>query len=344
MSLAATIVIPAYNRVGPLRHTLASAARAVEALAEPAEIILIDDGSEPSLASQLADHPDLGRCRVRRQANQGSIVARLAGLHAAQGEFVLFLDSDDLIAPGKLREHVARLRTAAADIAYDDLGFPSRGDVGAAPGPTQTALPAVATVEELLLRVQPVPHSPVYRRSYLLAALTPALLPPLRECDAVGDIWLYYNLSIHPARVVKVDAPLTLIGEHEEARYSQHWEKLGYTSLGVMEAFMQRCPVTPATAAARRLVGERAFASWRRLPRGFDPDFCRRQLAVWRAAPDWRDMQLGGPLFRFLALLLGPVTAGRLLRLRNRPYAAVRTVDDAALQRLRAQVPPPSSP
>jgi glycosyltransferase involved in cell wall biosynthesis len=314
---------------------LASAERAAARLGEPVEILLIDDGSEPPLANVLGDLPASGSVRLIRQANQGSIVARLTGLRAAQGEFVLFLDSDDLFAPAKLKEHVARLRAATADISYDDLGEPARGDAVPETSATCARLAPADTVEELLLRVQPAPHGPVYRRSYLLAALDPALLPPLRQCDAVGDIWLFYNLCIHPARIVKIDAPLTLLGEHEEARYSQHWERLGFASLGIMESFMRLCPVTPATSLARRLVGECAFNSWRRLPRGFEPGFSRRLLALWRAAPDHASMRLGGPLFRALAAVFGRTGAGRILRLRNARYSRIRTIDDAELSRLR---------
>jgi hypothetical protein len=332
---AVSIVIPAYNRVGPLRHTLASAERAADRLGEPVEILLVDDGSEPPLAHVLADRPASGRVRFIRQANQGSIVARMTGLRETRGEFILFLDSDDLIAPAKLKEHVTRLRAAAADISYDDLGAPARGDAVPETSSTQSRLAAADSVEELLLRVQPVPHGPMYRRTYLEGALTPTLLPPLRQCDSVGDVWLYYNLCIHPAKVVKIDAPLTLPGEHDEARYSHHWERLGFASLGIMENFMRLCPTTPATAGARRLVGECAFNSWRRLPRGFEPDFGRRLLAIWAAAPDHAAMRLGGPLFKSLAAIFGYTGAGRILRLRNAPYSRIRTIDDAELARLR---------
>lgn len=330
-----SVVIPAFNRVGPLRHTLASAERAAELFAENVEILVIDDGSEPPLAVVLEDLTPSPRRSIHRQANQGSIVARLTGLQAARGEFILFLDSDDLIATTKFSQCMAALRAACADISYDDVGSPTYSNDSAQPAVTHSRLAKTNTVEELLLRVQPLPHSPIYRRDYLVRALEKTVVPPLRQCDAVGDIWLYYNLCIHPAKIIKIDAPLTFVGAHDEARYSQHWERLGFAALGIMENFMRLCPVTDATVHARCLVGERAFNSWRRLPRGFAPDFCRRLLALWSAAPNHAKMQLGGPLFRTLAALFGPVGAGHILRLRNAPYARIRTVDDDELNRLR---------
>ncbi|HWA10693.1 MAG TPA: glycosyltransferase family 2 protein [Opitutaceae bacterium] len=328
-----SIIIPAYNRTGPLRATLASARQAIEHLGEPAEIVLVDDGSEPPLAPILADEMRQGTVRLLRQQNQGSIVARNHGLREAAGEFVLFLDSDDLIAPGKLRRHVERLRATGADITYDNVG---RYDTTT--GALQTTEnPAVATgTEELVLQVQPAPHGPIYRRDYLRRALTPPLIPPLRKFDPVGDVWLYYNLCLFPGSVAKIDEPLTVIGQHDEERFSQHWERLGVASLKLMEAFSGLCPPTEATRQARMLVGERAFNSWRRLPRGFSAEFCRRQLAVWRSAPDHSRMELGGPLFRALARVLGPVGAGHLLRRRNAPYDGIRTISDEELTRLLA--------
>jgi hypothetical protein len=337
---AITIVIPAYNRLPPLLATLASARAACARLQEPAEIILVDDGSTPPLAECLPSEAVAPPVRLLRQPNQGSIVARLAGLAAAAGEFVLFLDSDDLIGPDKLHHHLHALRTTQADISYDDVGI-----TAPPPSPirTRSHLPPVGDIAELMLRVQPPPHGPVYRADYLRRALATPILPGMRRSDSVGDVWLYYNLCIHPARLVKVDGPHTLIGEHDEERYSQHWERLGFSALEVMETFLRRCPPPPATRHARRLVGECAFVSWRKLPRDFSPAFRARMLALWRAAPDHPAMRLGGGWFTRVARLLGPVTAGRLFRLRNAPYSRSRTIDDAELARLEnaARLDPP---
>jgi len=82
------------------------------------------------------------------------------------------------------------------------------------------------------------------------------------------------------------------------------------------------------------IVGESAFNTWRRSPRGFAPEFSRRLLAIWRRAPGHQDMRLGGPLFRALSLIFGAIGAGSLLRLRNAPYARIRTICEAELERL----------
>ena len=330
----ASIIIPAYNRTGPLAATLASAYRACHRLGEPAEIILVDDGSTPPLATLLP--PDL-LLRIIPQANQGSIVARATGLASARGEYVLFLDSDDLVADEKILRHVAALRQDTALVAsYDDVGALADPANPASPIHTTQHLAVAPGLPELLLRVQPPPHGCVFRRAFLCRALARPIIAPDRSLDAVGDIWLYYNLALFPGPVTKVDAPLSLIGIHDLERYSQSWERLGCAALRLVERFMAATAASTesATHRARLLAGEVAFSSWRRLPRDFSPEFSRRQLALWRQAPRGALDRLGGPLFHTLALLFGPANAGRLLRLRNGTYASCRTVDDTTLARL----------
>jgi hypothetical protein len=330
----ATIIIPAYNRTGPLAATLASALRTCQRLGDPAEVILVDDGSAPPLTTLVPAHPLL---RIIPQVNQGSIVARSTGLAAARGEFVLFLDSDDLIADEKLLRHVTALRRDATLVAtYDDVGALVDPANPASPIHTTQHLAGASGLPELLLRVQPPPHGCVFRREFLVRALARPIVAPDRSLDAVGDVWLYYNLVLFPGPVAKINAPLSLIGIHDLERYSQSWERLGCAALRLVERFMAATAsaTEPATHRARLLAGEVAFASWRRLPRDFSPEFSRRQLALWRQAPRGPLTRLGGPLFRTLALLLGPANAGRLLRLRNGTYASCRTVDDPTLARL----------
>lgn len=330
-----SVVIPAYNRIEPLRLTLRSAARAAAAL--PAELILVDDGSDPPLAGVVADRVDCPVVHLR-QANQGSMAARQTGLLAARGEYVLFLDSDDLIHPDKLHRQVAAMRGDCADISYSDMAAYRLDAAGEPHFSFAHRVEAAPTAIDFFLRVQPAPHNPIYRRDYLRRHLAAPLVPMRRCYDPVGDVWLYFNLLLHPARIVKVDAPLTAIGVHGENRFSGHWENLGLASLRLMEDFLAACPRTPATAPARTAVGECAFVSWRRLPRDFDRRFDARMLALWRQAPRGPLARLGERRFAQLARVLGPAFAGWLLRrLRGHTYASCRTLTDEQYARWRVQ-------
>lgn len=334
-----SVVIPVFNRGGLVRHTLASVRAAAAGLR--VETVLVDDGSATPLADALA-RLALPVDRLIRQDNQGLLFARLAGLAAATGRHVLFLDSDDLVSADKLRAHVAAL-DAGADVAYTDTARQTLDDATGPVGPPQPDAPLRATTDaaEFFLTVQPAPHAPAFRADYLRSRVADAPFPPSPLYNPVAEIWFYHICAPFPARVVKCPGR-ALIGQHAGARLTNHWEKLAVASLAVQEAFARTCPATPAARAARAHFAAKAFGAWRRLPRGFSPEYARRLLALFTAAPERPPAAaLGGRSFRLAAALLGPVAAGRLFRRRQAgPYAACRTLDDATFARLLASLPP----
>jgi hypothetical protein len=336
-----SVIIPVFNRGELIRYTLESVRRASAGLA--VEVVVVDDGSAPPAAESIAAlgfRPE----KVIRQSNQGLLFARLAGFAAATGRHVVFLDSDDLVSPEKFRLQVAALDAGPADVSYTDIvRCTLAGDYDRLVFEPDAPLAQTADVAEFFINVQPAPHSPVFRTGWLRHVVAEAFFPPSPLYNPVAEIWFYHNAAPRPGRVVKVPGPHTIGGRHPGARLTDHWEKLGVASLAVMEAFARTCPATPSAAEARQLVAEKVFGSWRRLPRGFSPEFCARELAVWRRLSSrHRLSRLGGPVFQNLARLLGPLNAGRLFRRwQNRPYATCRTLDDAALTRLLAALPPP---
>jgi glycosyltransferase involved in cell wall biosynthesis len=101
-----SIIVPSYNAAPWLEAAVASARAQTW---RSTEIILVDDGSTDGtgeLAERLAG-PDM---RVIRQQNSGQCSAFNRGLGLAQGEFIEYLDADDLLAPEKIAVQIARLR------------------------------------------------------------------------------------------------------------------------------------------------------------------------------------------------------------------------------------------
>jgi glycosyltransferase involved in cell wall biosynthesis len=101
-------IIPVHNRAGMLREAVTSA---LAQIYRPIEIIIVDDGSTDDTAEvcdELASHcPD--SVSVVHQLNTGPGVARETGREAARGEFIQYLDSDDLLLPRKFELQVAGL-------------------------------------------------------------------------------------------------------------------------------------------------------------------------------------------------------------------------------------------
>jgi len=98
-----SVVIPTYNYGHFLRDAIDSAL----AQTHPAfEIIVVDDGSTDNTPEILAGYGD--RIRVISQQNKGVGAARNAGIAASHGDYIAFLDSDDIMKPRKLECDIAR--------------------------------------------------------------------------------------------------------------------------------------------------------------------------------------------------------------------------------------------
>lgn len=100
-----SILIPCYNAA----HWLAAAVESALVQTWPdTEIIVINDGSkDESLA--VARRFEARGVRVLDQPNAGAAAARNAGLRAARGQYIQFLDADDLLAPDKIEEQMRLL-------------------------------------------------------------------------------------------------------------------------------------------------------------------------------------------------------------------------------------------
>ncbi|MCM1984688.1 glycosyltransferase family 2 protein [Lyngbya confervoides] len=97
-----SIVIPAYNAMAFLPETLASA---LSQTFRDFEIILVDDGSTDGIIPWVRSHPH-PQVQLISQSNQGLAGARNTGIRESSGEYIAFLDADDLWHPEKLAHQV----------------------------------------------------------------------------------------------------------------------------------------------------------------------------------------------------------------------------------------------
>ena len=105
-----SIIMPTFNRLNFLRASVDSVfAQTFQSW----ELIVADDGSEGETAEYLSKLADLPRVRLLRLAHTGNPGAvRNAALRVARGEYVAFLDSDDVWMPTKLEVQLAALRAS----------------------------------------------------------------------------------------------------------------------------------------------------------------------------------------------------------------------------------------
>ncbi|MEH2259378.1 glycosyltransferase [Nostoc sp.] len=110
-----SVIIPAYNSEKTITHTIKSV---LNQTLSDLELIVINDGSEDStldIVTQIKDP----RIKILSYANAGGNVSRNRGLQLAVGEFVSFLDADDLWTPDKLQSQLKALQeNATATVAY----------------------------------------------------------------------------------------------------------------------------------------------------------------------------------------------------------------------------------
>ena len=114
-----SVVIPVYNVKDYLPKCIDSV---LAQDFEDYEVILIDDGSTDGESGAICDryaaaHPE--RIRAIHKPNGGVGEARNVGIEAAQGEYLIFIDSDDYIAPNMFRV----LADAVARFGSDIIGF-----------------------------------------------------------------------------------------------------------------------------------------------------------------------------------------------------------------------------
>lgn len=86
------------------------------------EVLVIDDGSTDATAEAIAPFLADARVRCRKQTNGGQAVAKNRGIREAAGEYVAFLDADDLWTPDKLEAQIPLFAASpAVGVVYSDF-------------------------------------------------------------------------------------------------------------------------------------------------------------------------------------------------------------------------------
>lgn len=105
MSKKVSIIIPIFNSFNYIEHTLNSVKNQTY---ENLEIIIVDDGSTDGSSKIVRSFKDT-RIIYIQQDNKGAANARNRGLKKATGDYIQYLDSDDILHPRKIQKQIIQL-------------------------------------------------------------------------------------------------------------------------------------------------------------------------------------------------------------------------------------------
>ncbi|HEV2170316.1 MAG TPA: glycosyltransferase family A protein, partial [Candidatus Binatus sp.] len=161
-----SVVIPAFNDEGTIAATVESAL--AQRFDGDFEVIVVNDGSTDGTRAELAKFG--ARIRVIDQANRGVSAARNAGIRAASGEYIAFLDGDDTWTEDKLAKTVPVLdeNPACVAVSSNAIGVDAAGRVVSYP--VTPEFRHSPTLDEMLDRLWAyLPSTVVVRRDTLQA-------------------------------------------------------------------------------------------------------------------------------------------------------------------------------
>lgn len=293
-----SVVVPCFNQAA----FVAAAIHSVRAQEDvPVEIVAVDDGSTDETPAILAAIPEV---RILRRPHAGVSAARNAGLQAARGRYLVFLDADDRLLPGALAANLQVLEQdpACAFVAGSHVRTDAAGQQLAG-GPPPVATTAVY---ERLLRGNCVHTAAVmYRREPLEEV--GGFDPRLEVCE---DWALYLRLARRlPAR----------LHERVVSEYRRHG---GQATARRIEDLL-RSGLSLLRRQRPLLEGERERAAWRAGLR-FWREFYGCQLQVLlrgdlRGRRFLRAARRAAVLARHAPGYVARAAARRLLRLGGRP-------------------------
>lgn len=114
MNSKVSVIVPCYNQAQFLAETLDSVLAQTH---ENWECIIVNDGSTDNTETVAMDYCDRDKRFIyHKKENGGLSSARNAGLDIAQGEYVQFLDSDDILLPNKFEYQIRAMETDNLDV------------------------------------------------------------------------------------------------------------------------------------------------------------------------------------------------------------------------------------
>lgn len=191
-----SVVIPAYNVSGYIAETLDSA---LAQTFQDFEVILVNDGSPDSARLEKVLQPYFDKIIYVKQENGGTAAARNTAIYEARGEFLAFLDGDDIWFPAYLERQINALTTVNRDLIYADALLFGDSRFKSQTFTTKSPSNGAVTTESLLsAKCNVLTSGTVVRRETVLqAGLFDESLPRV----GMEDFELWFRLAKNGARL-----------------------------------------------------------------------------------------------------------------------------------------------
>jgi hypothetical protein len=324
----ASIVITTHNRP----HTLPRAIASAFAAGADVEVIVVDDASSDETSRICESTPEIKYVRLDR--NQGVAGARNVGLVATRGEFVSFLDDDDVRLPHSLDEQIAVLQRSPKAMFCYAQAIPEDQS-----GEQSPPFPAICPTGDIFWDLLPRNFIPcgsvVFRRACLSRV-------GLLDNSVAGiddwDIWIRIA-ELFP--IVSIQTPVMIWRQATRTSAQGSSNTVGLIGLGAKQ-FRSRWWKLPRMTAAGR---QRRQEAWR----AFSENFVEH--LAWETFRGLCEARPGRALAGARTLLqLHPSALLGLLRRWTRPGTIItlitsnRTTEDLAnakirLKQIRSDVP-----
>lgn len=243
-----SIVVPAYNAAATLAETLDSA---MEQEFPGFELLVIDDGSideTGEIARRYQEMDQSARVLYFYQEHIGAAHARNHGLAIARGEFVAFLDADDVWVRSKLREQTLLLEEQpSVDLVFSDCRYIEFGKVSTDTKRDRTGLVEAPNLLDLITG-RPIAMSTVVARRDKVMRVG-GFDESLIVCE---DYDLWYRLQLAGSRFRLVDQVHTLIRLRPDS-LSSNLENYRRDMSRILGNLLHRYSLT---AAERQLIEE----------------------------------------------------------------------------------------
>ena len=276
-----SVVVPICNSEYYLRECLDSVLSQEEFASF--ELICVDDGSTDSSAAIVEAYAASDRrVRLLRQKNAGPGVARNAGLDAARGEYIFFLDADDRLSCGEaLREAYEQAKADDLDILLADANDMSEiGNVTRSNKyllrdllPAARVFPPESLGANLYIAATMSPWAKLFRRQFL--EKNALRFPALKRSEDFPFVQLAMSLArrigalIRPAVDHRIGVATSLESTKDETPLAfAEAERIFRDSLsehGLLDKFRESDNVAHAISLAYNLRRVRCFSSFRAL-------------------------------------------------------------------------------